>query len=170
MEDSDDEHDDHRSKRLLLCQHYQLATQFALQSVAQSIVSVPSGIRSMYTGPFRGMNLTIDLLDMDAHEQRLKNMTRMKPGTFLDLIDWLRNYTNIKESKDLLAIHIEQKLLIFLYITTQGVAYRNTAEMFHHSTDTISKIFHEVLSQHYASYMSALFICLLVKWNTAEWL
>lgn len=85
------------------------------------------------------MDLTSDLLEPDSHEQRLKNMTRMKPGTFLELVNWLRNYTSIKELTDPLAIHIEQKLLIFLYITTQGMAYRNTAEMFHHSTDTISK-------------------------------
>ncbi|EDN05088.1 predicted protein [Histoplasma mississippiense (nom. inval.)] len=93
------------------------------------------------------MDLTSDLLEPDSHEQRLKNMTRMKPGTFLELVNWLRNYTSIKELTDPLAIHIEQKLLIFLYITTQGMAYRNTAEMFHHSTDTISKIFHEVFKK-----------------------
>ncbi|OJD21052.1 hypothetical protein ACJ73_07609 [Blastomyces percursus] len=145
MEDSDNDHKDDQSKRILLCHHYQLATQIALYSVAQSMLSIPSGIRSMYTSPFRGMNLTADLLDPDSHEQRLRNMTRMRPDTFMDLIDWLRDYTTITEPTDPHAIHIEQKLLIFLYITTQGVAYRSTAEMFHHSTDTISKTFHEVL-------------------------
>ena len=43
------------------------------------------------------------------------------------------------------SISIEQKILIFLYITTQGTAYRNAAEKFHHSLDTISRVFHEVL-------------------------
>ncbi|OJD22683.1 hypothetical protein ACJ73_05972 [Blastomyces percursus] len=146
MEDSDDEHGNDQLKRILLCHHYQLlVSQIAVYSVAQSMLSIPSGIPFMYTSPFRGINLTADLLEPDSHEQRLENMKRMRPDTFLDLVDWLRNYTMIKESTDPHAIHIEQKLLIFLYITTQGVTYGNTAEMFHHSTDTISKTFHEVL-------------------------
>lgn len=93
----------------------------------------------MYSDPFRGFQFTTQLLDPTSHPLRIKNMTRMSASTFIALVDWLRSNTDIRESEAIHAIKIEQKVLIFLYITTQGVSYRNTAEMFHHSLDTIFK-------------------------------
>ncbi|EDN06281.1 predicted protein [Histoplasma mississippiense (nom. inval.)] len=69
----------------------------------------------------------------------------MEDRTFIAEAAGVRKNTNIRESEALHAINIEQKLLIFLYITTPSVSYQNAAEMFHHSLDTISKVFHEVL-------------------------
>ena len=107
-----------------------------------------SGVRSMYTDPDRGSNFTNQLLDPETNGQRIQNMTRMQLTTFVALIKWLKANTNLDDSDNscqVSIILIEQKVLIFLYITTQGTAYRNAAEKFHHSLDTISKVFHEVL-------------------------
>jgi hypothetical protein len=62
------------------------------------------------------------------------------------LIEWFRANTNLQDSTRIGGIGVEQKVFIFIYITAQGVAFRNAAEMFRHSLDTISKAFHEVLT------------------------
>ncbi|KAG5299302.1 hypothetical protein I7I50_07364 [Histoplasma capsulatum G186AR] len=131
--------------RQYLCCRQQLIRLAAAEVICRSISTVSPGIRSMYSDPFRGFQFTTQLLDPTSHPLRIKNMTRMSASTFIALVDWLRSNTDIRESEAIHAIKIEQKVLIFLYITTQGVSYRNTAEMFHHSLDTIFKVFHEVL-------------------------
>lgn len=103
-----------------------------------------SGIRSMYTDERRGRFFTEQLTDPESHGQRIRNMTRMGIDTFMKLVNWLKRNTEMTDSERG-GMEVREKVLIFLYITTQGVSYRNAAEMFHHSTDSISKVFHEVL-------------------------
>ncbi|KAL1976216.1 hypothetical protein VTN31DRAFT_2498 [Thermomyces dupontii] len=47
---------------------------------------------------------------------------------------------------------IERKLLIFLYLTTNGASYRNAVEKFQHSLTTMSSVFHHVLDGILAMY------------------
>ncbi|EDN05080.1 predicted protein [Histoplasma mississippiense (nom. inval.)] len=107
--------------RQYLCCRQQLIRLAAAEVIHRSISTVSPGIRSMYSDPFRGFQFTTQLLDPTSHPLRIKNMTRMSASTFIALVDWLRSNTDIRESEPIHAIKIEQKVLIFLYITTQGV-------------------------------------------------
>jgi hypothetical protein len=66
----------------------------------------------------------------------------MQLNTFYTLRDWLLANTQLKHSKH---IAVEEKLLIFLHITTRPASNRDTQERFSHSAYTISLRFHEVL-------------------------
>lgn len=123
------------------------AAAAAFLGMAVTVNSSSPGTRTMYTDTERGAKFTSQLLDPEGSGQRIKNMTRMELTTFKELVLWMKTHTELKDSapERWNTITAEQKVLIFLYITSQGVSYRNAAEMFNHSLDTISTIFHEVL-------------------------
>jgi len=56
-----------------------------------------------------------------GHEQRLLNITCMRPKVFRKLLDWLQLYSDLKDTKLLLAA---KKLLIFLMIFSNNSLYR----------------------------------------------
>jgi hypothetical protein len=93
---------------------------------------VPVGVRTMRTDQFRGSRWTQQLID--GHPGRLYDITRLSVSGFKDLIDWMLEATNLDNSDNVL---VEEKVLIFLFISTQGASYRLAAECFQHSTDTI---------------------------------
>ena len=95
----------------------------------------------MYTDAGRGAELTAQLLY--GHPVRLQNLTRLKRDTFLALLDWLLVHTDLKDSREVSAA---QKLVIFLYICSQGVKFRIAAETLQHSTRTIHRAFYQVLN------------------------
>jgi hypothetical protein len=119
----------------------QSAAAAAVLAVTAAANSSSPGVRTMYTDAERGARFTSQLLDSDISCQRIKNMTRMELTTFKALVNWMKSNTELKDSNPARwnSISAEQKMLIFLYITTQGVSHRNAAEMFNHSTDTISR-------------------------------
>jgi hypothetical protein len=75
-----------------------------------------------------------ELLNSD-HPERIHQVLRMQLDTFYALRDWLLSNTYLKGSKN---IAVEEKLAIFLHLTTRPASNRDTRERFSHSSDTIS--------------------------------
>ena len=69
-----------------------------------------------------------------GHEQRLVNMTRIRPEVFRKLLEWLQLYGDLKDTKLLSAA---EKLLIFLIIFSNNSSYRLLSEVTQHSSATI---------------------------------
>ena len=69
-----------------------------------------------------------------GHEQRLINVTRMRPEVFRNLLDWLQLYGDLKDTKLLSAA---EKLIIFLMIFSNNSSYRLLSEVTQHSSATI---------------------------------
>ena len=76
-------------------------------------------------------------------------MLRMQLATFYTLRDWLAMNTDLKGGNVMAnqrirgvgkEVSIEEKLMIFLYITSKGASIRDTAERFSRSKDTISRL------------------------------
>lgn len=101
---------------------------------------IPKGIRTMYTDAHRGAYLTNQLLT--GHADRIFNMTRLKREVFLELLEWLCQNSNLKDSR---CVSAAEKLFIFLYICAHGVKFRIAAEEVQHSTRTIHLAFHDSL-------------------------
>ena len=79
-----------------------------------------------------------------AHPRRCQKVFRMPLETFLVLRNWLTEYTPLKESCK--HFSVQQKLTMFLYIAGKGAFNHTVQEKFQHSGDTVSHVFHEVLS------------------------
>jgi DDE superfamily endonuclease len=101
----------------------------------------PSGLRTMSTDALHGIQLTESLL-LNEHPQRIQDLTRLKRETFIALLQWLTEKTNLKTSRNVSAA---EKLLIFLFICSNGVTFRAVSETFQHSTRTVHRAFYEVL-------------------------
>jgi hypothetical protein len=69
------------------------------------------------------------------HPKRIQAVLHMQLNTFYALRDWLLANTYLKDSK---IVTVEEKLVIFLYITTRPASNRDTQERFSRSGDTIS--------------------------------
>ena len=69
------------------------------------------GVRTQHTDMWRGTTWTTQLLY--GHEARLLSVTRMKPGVFKKLLNWLQEHGDFKDTKLLSAA---EKLVIFLMI------------------------------------------------------
>jgi hypothetical protein len=67
---------------------------------------------------------------------RIHNQLRMQLDTFDQLRNWLVNNTNLTGSRYL---SIEEKLLIFIYITSTSALNRQTQERFNRRPNTISR-------------------------------
>jgi DDE superfamily endonuclease len=101
---------------------------------------IPTGLRTMYTDGIRGAVLTQQLLN--GHPERIRNMTRLKKEVFLELLNWLCQKGNLKDSRQ---VSSAEKLILFLYICAHGIKFRIAAETMQHSTRTIHLAFYEVL-------------------------
>ena len=69
------------------------------------------------------------------HPDRIQSVLRMQLNTFYTLRDWLLANTYLKASK---GITVEEKLVIFLHITTRLASNQDTQERFSQFGDTIS--------------------------------
>jgi hypothetical protein len=70
------------------------------------------------------------------HTARLQDVLRMPLETFEGLCAWLQEHGGLRDSR---WVSAKQKLAIFLWIVAQGDSQRATAEIFQHSTETISR-------------------------------
>lgn len=66
---------------------------------------------------------------------RIHNQLRMKVDTFFHLRDWLVINTRLKSSRN---TSIEEKLLIFIYITSTGASNRAAQERFNRGARAVS--------------------------------
>jgi hypothetical protein len=73
----------------------------------------------------------------------LFNTTGLRLQTLQRLCVWLRQNTILDNGKN--QITLEEKVLIFLHICRKGAGYRETQITFNHSTETISRAFHDIL-------------------------
>jgi hypothetical protein len=67
---------------------------------------------------------------------RIHNVLRMRLNTFYLLRDWLLENTELKSSR---CVTIEEKLCIFIWISSSQVSNRKTQEHFNRSANTIFK-------------------------------
>src|SRR5947209_8940780 len=70
------------------------------------------------------------------HPDRIHRVLRMSLDSFYALRDWLVANTSLKASR---RVSVEEKLAIFLHLTTRPASNRDTQERFSHSGNTISK-------------------------------
>jgi hypothetical protein len=88
-----------------------------------------------------------ELLD-SGHPERILHVLRMQLATFYTLCDWLAMNTDLKGSNITSnqrlrgygnQVSIEEKLMIFIHITSKGASIRDTAERFSRAKNTITK-------------------------------
>lgn len=87
-----------------------------------------------------------------AHVQRCKEVLRMRIETFFTLRDWLLANTSLKSSRKTNGISIEEKLVIFLYITTRGASNRECQERFCYGAGTIMGLVHLIFLYTSSAY------------------
>lgn len=83
------------------------------------------------------------------HPARVLHALRMAKSTFLLLTAFCDEHTALRSGRASAAgkgVSIEEKLAIFLYITSNGVSNRAAQELFQRSGNTISRSFHQVLN------------------------
>ena len=83
---------------------------------------------------YNGEDYTHNLLTCN-NSVRIRNELRMKLETFNTLHDWLLENTKLRGSR---YISIKEKLLIFIFISSQDISNRAAQERFNHSGQTIS--------------------------------
>ena len=81
-----------------------------------------------------GQEVVDDLLNC-GNTTCIHNQLRMRLETFNQLRDWLVNNTKLNSSR---YISIEEKLLIFIYITSSSVSNQAAQERFNRGAHTIS--------------------------------
>jgi len=87
-----------------------------------------------------------------ANPQRCKEVLRMRIETFFTLRDWLLANTSLKSSRKNNGISIEEKLVIFLYITTRGASNRECQERFCYGAGTIMGLVHLIFLYTSSAY------------------
>ncbi len=88
--------------------------------------------------PCRTDYLVQELLT-SAHPRRCFEVLRMSIDTFYALRDWLLANTELRSSRKVEGVTIEEKLVIFLYIVTRDSTNRDCQERFAHSGETITR-------------------------------
>jgi hypothetical protein len=81
-----------------------------------------------------GQEVTDNLLNCN-NPTRIHSQLRMQLETFLQLRDWLVVNTELKSTRN---TSIEVKLMIFIFITSNGVSNRTAQERFNCSARTVS--------------------------------
>lgn len=81
-----------------------------------------------------GQEVVDNLLNC-GNPTRIHNQLRMNLDTFSHLRDWLVINTRLKSSRN---TSIEEKLLIFIYITSTGASNRATQERFNRGARAVS--------------------------------
>jgi len=84
---------------------------------------------------FSGQDYVDDLLTC-GNDVRIHTQLRMKLNTFNLLQYWLVKNASLKGSKH---VSIEEKLLIFIYISSKGVSNRAAQEQFNRSAQVVSQ-------------------------------
>jgi hypothetical protein len=88
-----------------------------------------------------------ELLD-SGHPERILNVLRMQLATFNTLCDWLAINTDLKGSRIISnqrvrgivkEVSIEEKLMIFIHITSRPASIRDTTERLSRAQDTVSR-------------------------------
>src|SRR6266571_3100939 len=102
----------------ILLSHLQALSDVIILTFIIAMSLFPGGIHTQHTDIWRGTRWTSQLLY--GHEQRLVNLTRMRPEVFRKLLDWLQLYGDLKDTKLLSAA---EKLLIFLIIFSNNSLY-----------------------------------------------
>jgi hypothetical protein len=96
-----------------------------------------------------------ELLD-SAHPERVHHILRMQLATFYSLRDWLYTNTDLKGDNIVHSqrirghgkqVSIEEKLAIFIYISSRGASNRDTGERFSRGGRTISRYVLSLLRQ-----------------------
>jgi hypothetical protein len=81
-----------------------------------------------------GQEYTNNLLNC-GNSIRIRNQLRMELDTFYQLRDWLVENTKLDSSRGVL---VEERLVIFIFITSSGASNRKAQEQFNYSSWTIS--------------------------------
>src|SRR6266571_7657479 len=116
----------------ILQSHLQALYDVIILTFVIAMSLFPGGARTQHTDIWRGTRWTTQLLY--GHEQRLVNITRMKPEVFRKLLDWLQLHGDLKDTKLLSAA---EKLIIFLMIFSNNSSYRLLSEVTQYSSATI---------------------------------
>ena len=104
------------------------------------------GVHRMRTGQ-SGHEYIKELLD-SAHPERIHHILRMQLATFYALRDWLHANTDLKGDNIIhnqrirgyrRQVSIEEKLAIFIYISSRGASNRDAGERFSRGGRTISR-------------------------------
>ena len=107
----------------------------AIQKEADLLVEAVQDKKRRWKNALPGGDYVNGLLNSD-HPDRIQAVLRMQLDTFCALRDWLLGNTHLKTSRN---ITVEEKLMIFLHITTRPASNRDTQERFSRSGDTISQ-------------------------------
>jgi hypothetical protein len=68
----------------------------------------------------------------------LYRQTGLKLQTFRDLVCWLRQETDLDDTR---YMTLDEKVAIFLYICRHGAGHDNAEDMFGRATDTVSRFY-----------------------------
>ena len=90
------------------------------------LVEAVQGRKKRWESALPGSDYVDELLSSN-HPNRIQAVLQMQLDTFYTLRDWLLLNTHLKSSK---SITVEEKLVIFLYITTQPASNQDTQEQF----------------------------------------
>jgi hypothetical protein len=82
-----------------------------------------------------GQEYTDNLLNC-GNSIRIRNQLRMELDTFYQLRDWLVGNTKLDSSQ---GVSVEERLVIFIFITSSGASNRKAQEQFNRSSWTISQ-------------------------------
>jgi hypothetical protein len=102
---------------------------------ADADVEAIQGRKNRWDTALPGYEYVNKLLNSN-HPDCIQSVLRMQLNTFYTLRDWLLANTYLKASK---GITVEEKLVIFLHITTRPASNRDTQERFSRSGATISQ-------------------------------
>ena len=114
--------------------------------LANQLVQEPQEPLRIRTGQ-PGHEYIAQLLD-SGHPRRIHEVFRMQEATFYTLRDWLLANTKLKGDNIIYnqpikgpgrRVSVEEKLGIFIYITSRGASNRDTSERFARSPNTISR-------------------------------
>ena len=78
----------------------------------------------------------LDILLRSQDPKSPKHALRMSKDSFLRLVEWLKEHTTRRPSRE---ISTHQKVAIFLQIVGRGHGYRDASRVWGHSLDTISR-------------------------------
>lgn len=105
--------------------------------------SLRTARHSLGISRLKGQHYVKELLSCNSNP-RIYRVLRMSLSSFYDLRDWILENTKVRDSKTQ-QVHLEEKLVIFLYSVNNKSSNRMVQETFGHSGETISRVFYEIL-------------------------
>ena len=133
--------------------------------------------RSVHSDRLRGVSLTNQFLFHGGGDRLIRDLFRMGRDTFYALANCLKRHTSLSGAllSDPNHVSVEQRVLIFLYVTCQGHTFRDTCMDFQHSNETVSRAFHEGLKETCAMYRQTVSIpsfeesCRTLMYDRKSW-